>query len=226
MLKKSSFYSLIILASMLTACGGGGGGGGGSSAGGEVGTGIRVLHAAIDVVPVDVISTAAEGVIVSQAVFAASSSYRSLPSGTQVLSLTTAFNSTQVIATFNLDVSSDSRQSIVLYGDNQSRGTETKLLNDQLPESFTGGLVRIVNGATGAAALSVSTPTDSLTVDFGASSQYVNATPGVVQVVSRVALDGSTVTTNALTVEEGRAYTVLIAGEVGYYAKGVVFSDN
>ena len=226
MLKKSSFYSLIILASMLTACGGGGGGGGGSSAGGEVGTGIRVLHAAIDVVPVDVISTATEGVIVSQAVFAASSSYRSLPSGTQVLSLTTAFNSTQVIATFNLDVSSDSRQSIVLYGDNQSRGTETKLLNDQLPESFTGGLIRIVNGATGAAALSVSTPTDSLTVDFGASSQYVNATPGVVQVVSRVALDGSTVTTNALTVEEGRAYTVLIAGEVGYYAKGVVFSDN
>ena len=222
MLKKSSFYSLIILASMLTACGGGGG----SSAGGEVGTGIRVLHAAIDVVPVDVISTAAEGVIVSQAVFAASSSYRSLPSGTQVLSLTTAFNSTQIIATFNLDVSSDSRQSIVLYGDNQSRGTETKLLNDQLPESFTGGLIRIVNGATGAAALSVSTPTDSLTVDFGASSQYVNATPGVVQVVSRLALDGSTVTTNALTVEEGRAYTVLIAGEVGYYAKGVVFSDN
>ena len=225
MLKKSSFYSLIILASMLTACGGGGGGGG-SSAGGEVGTGIRVLHAAIDVVPVDVISTAAQGVIVSQAVFAASSSYRSLPSGTQVLSLTTAFNSTQVIATFNLDVSSDSRQSIVLYGDNQSRGTETKLLNDQLPESFTGGLIRVVNGATGASALSVSTPTDSLTVDFGASSQYVNATPGVVQVVSRVALDGSTVTTNALTVEEGRAYTVLIAGEVGYYAKGVVFSDN
>lgn len=225
MLKKSSFYSLIILASMLTACGGGGGGGS-SSAGGEVGTGIRVLHAAIDVVPVDVISTAAEGVIVSQAVFAASSSYRSLPSGTQVLSLTTAFNSTQVIATLNLDVSSDSRQSIVLYGDNQSRGTETKLLNDQLPESFTGGLIRIVNGATGAAALSVSTPTDSLTVDFGASSQYVNATPGVVQVVSRVALDGAIVTTNALTVEEGRAYTVLIAGEVGYYAKGVVFSDN
>ncbi len=225
MLKKSSFYSLIILASMLTACGGGGGGGG-SSAGGEVGTGIRVLHAAIDVVPVDVISTAAQGVIVSQAVFAASSSYRSLPSGTQVLSLTTAFNSTQVIATFNLDVSSDSRQSIVLYGDNQSRGTETKLLNDQLPESFTGGLIRIVNGATGASALSVSTPTDSLTVDFGASSQYVNATPGVVQVVSRVALDGAIVTTNALTVEEGRAYTVLIAGEVGYYAKGVVFSDN
>ncbi len=224
MLKKSSFYSLIILASMLTACGGGGGGGGGGSA--EVGTGIRVLHAAIDVVPVDVISTAAQGVIVSQAVFAASSSYRSLPSGTQVLSLTTAFNSTQVIATFNLDVSSDSRQSIVLYGDNQSRGTETKLLNDQLPESFTGGLIRIVNGATGASALSVSTPTDSLTVDFGASSQYVNATPGVVQVVSRVALDGAIVTTNALTVEEGRAYTVLIAGEVGYYAKGVVFSDN
>jgi Domain of unknown function (DUF4397) len=225
MLKKSSFYSLIILASMLTACGGGGGGGG-SSAGGEVGTGIRVLHAAIDVVPVDVISTAAQGVIVSQAVFAASSSYRSLPSGTQVLSLTTAFNSTQVIATFNLDVSSDSRQSIVLYGDNQSRGTETKLLNDQLPESFTGGLIRVVNGATGASALSVSTPTDSLTVDFGASSQYVKVTPGVVQVVSRVALDGAIVTTNALTVEEGRAYTVLIAGEVGYYAKGVVFSDN
>ena len=225
MLKKSSFYSLIILASMLTACGGGGGGGG-SSAGGEVGTGIRVLHAAIDVVPVDVISTAKEGVIVPQAVFAVSSSYRSLPRGTQVLSLTTAFNRTKVIATFNLDVSSDSRHSIVLYGDNQSRGTETKLLNDQLPESFTGGLIRIVNGATGAAALSVSTPTDNLTVDFGASSQYVNATPGVVQVVSRVALDGSTVTTNALTVEEGRAYTVLIAGEVGYYAKGVVFSDN
>ena len=225
MLKKSSFYSLIILASMLTACGGGGGGGGGGGSA-EVGTGIRVLHAAIDVVPVDVISTAAEGVIVSQAVFAASSSYRSLPSGTQVLSLTTAFNSTQIIATFNLDVSSDSRQSIVLYGDNQSRGTETKLLNDQLPESFTGGLIRIVNGATGASALSVSTPTDSLTVDFGASSQYVSVTPGVVQVVSRVALDGAIVTTNALTVEEGRAYTVLIAGEVGYYAKGVVFSDN
>ena len=225
MLKKSSFYSLIILASMLTACGGGGGGGGGGGSA-EVGTGIRVLHAAIDVVPVDVISTAAEGVIVSQAVFAASSSYRSLPSGTQVLSLTTAFNSTQIIATFNLDVSSDSRQSIVLYGDNQSRGTETKLLNDQLPESFTGGLIRIVNGATGASALSVSTPTDSLTVDFGASSQYVNATPGVVQVVSRVALDGAIVSSNSLTVEEGRAYTVLIAGEVGYYAKGVVFSDN
>lgn len=208
---------------MLTACGGGGGGG---SVSGEVGTGIRVLHAAIDAVPVDVISTATQGVIVPQVVFAASSSYRSLPSGTQVLSLTTAFNSAKVIATFNLDVSFDSRHSIVLYGDNQSRGIETKLLHDQLPQSFTGGLIRIVNGATGASGLSVSIPTDSLTVDFGGSSQYVSVTPGIVQIVSRVAVDGAIVTANILTVEERRAYTVLIAGEVGYYAKGVVFSDN
>jgi hypothetical protein len=40
------------------------------------------------------------------------------------------------------------------------------------------------------------------------------------------AADGSRLVAITETLEEGRAYTVLVAGETGYYTKGVLFRDR
>jgi hypothetical protein len=42
---------------------------------------------------------------------------------------------------------------------------------------------------------------------------------------SRIA-DGQPASSNVLVAEQGKAYTVLVAGEIGYYSKGVIYTDN
>lgn len=142
----------VAFVSGVCACGGGGGGGGGGSTGG---TGVRVLHGSIDSVPVDVVSSSSSSVVVSQAMFGLADSYKSLRSGAQILSLTKAFNTSQVVDSFSVDYAAGARYSILLYGDHGAFGVRTALIPDEFPASFDGSLVRVVDGMTGASALTV-----------------------------------------------------------------------
>jgi hypothetical protein len=222
------------LAALLSACGGGGGGGGSGSGGGgsSDSRGIRVLHASIDASPVDLISSAASSTLISQVVFADSKGYRRAPSGAQTVSVTKAFSSSQVVQSFQVDLNPDDRYSILMYGDNQTFGVRTTLLRDEVPADISGVAVRIVNGVTGASAVSASISSGGQVaaqeqVSFGEASEYL-LIPGAGDVVISAvrSADGRTAARSTVTLTQGGAYTFLVAGEVGYYSKGILFRDE
>lgn len=222
---------LTLALSLLAACGGGGGGSssgnGGGSAGNDSSEGVRVLHASVDAAPVDVISSAGSAPVVSQQFFAGEKGYRSLPGGAQVLSLTRTLNRADVLATFSVDTTSNSRYSILFYGDLQNVGLRTRLIEDKVPDDISGAVIRIVNGVVGAAALQVAvTSTDQQLVGFGQNSEYLSTSTGQVRVEARRAADGLSAGSLVINAQAGRAYTVLFAGEAGFYTKAVLFTDR
>lgn len=227
---QSSSFRLIavtVLAFAFTACGGGGGGGGSSDGGSDSADGVRVLHGSIDAAPVDVISSAASSAVVSQATFAGTKGYRSLSSGDQVLSLTRALNTGDVISSFNANIEKGGRYSILLYGDGDTFGLRTRLIVDEVPTDIAGAAVRVVNGVTGAAAINVSiSGGGSEQVGFGQNSSYMEASPGDVTITTSRAADGQSVSSVTRTLQAGHSYTVLVAGEIGYYVKSVLFTDK
>jgi hypothetical protein len=221
----------LIVATLLVftfaACGGGGGGGGSGDGGSESADGVRVLHGSIDAAPVDVISSTASSAVVSQATFAGAKGYRSLSSGDQVLSLTRALNAGDVISSFNANIEKGGRYSILLYGDGDTFGLRTRLIVDEVPQEIAGVAVRVVNGVTGAAAISVSiSGGGSEQVGFGQNSSYIQTSPGDVTITTSRAADGQRVSSVTRTMQAGHAYTVLVGGEVGYYVKSVIFTDK
>lgn len=216
----------VVCSLLLSACGGGGG----SSSGGEGGSdayGVRVLHAAIDGSPVDVRSSLRAEPVLLQAVFAGTKGYRSIPRGEQTLALTRPFSSSDVIASFNTSVGSGDRYSILLYGDNLTFGLRARLIADDVPASITGSAVRVVNGVTGASALVVAVGSGQVTqVGFGENSGYIQTASGSVHISASRSADGSAVVSTNRTLEEGRAYTILIAGQIGYYVRSNMFVDK
>lgn len=229
MTRVCSIRFAVVLAATLsaTACGGGGGGGGSGDGGSDSADGVRVFHGSIDAAPVDVISSVSSSAVVSQAVFAGSKGYRSLRAGEQVLSLTRALNSGDVIASFSENIAKGGRYSILLYGDGETFGLRTRLIVDEVPMSVSGAAVRVVNGVTGAASLNVSISGGaSEKVGFGQNSEYIETSAGDVTISTSRAADGRAVSSVTRTLEAGRAYTVLVAGEIGYYVKSVLFTDK
>ena len=218
-----------------TICGCGGGGGSSGGSGKEQGSdsiyGVRVLHASIDGAPVDVISSGQNSAVLSQAFFAGAKGYRPIPSGEQILSLTKSGNQADSVATFNITATSRDRYSIFLFGDNQTFGLRTRLIEDSVPAEISGSAIRIANGITGAAALSINisgvlsegTPEQ---LGFGQNTDYLVVGDSTVSIQARRAVDGASATSISFAVEPGKAYTVLLAGELGFYTKAVVFRDN
>jgi hypothetical protein len=221
------YGSALLLSLLLTACGGGGGSGSTGGDGGSSAYGVRVLHAAIDGAPVDVVSSLRQEAVVSQTIFADSKGYRPLPGGEQRLSLTKAFSSADAIGSFPTSVTSRDRYSILLYGDNLTFGLRSKLLVDEVPATISGAFVRFVNGVTGASAIIVtSNSAQPQQISFGDHSDYLPFSAGSVQFSASRAVDGNLVVSTNRTLEEGHAYTLLISGEIGYYATSTLLVDE
>jgi hypothetical protein len=213
--------------SLLSACGGGGGGGGGGNPEGDSPYGVRVLHAAIDGAPVDISSSAAAGPLLSQQVFAGTKGYRALPGGAQRLSLTRTGTPSDVYSSFAVNAASDDRYTILLYGDVATFGLRTRLLQDEVPTTGGEAWIRVVNGVTQAADLTVTVgASPAQAIPFGGDTGYVSASPGAINVSASRTTDGYPVQSGAVTVEAGKAYTLLLAGEIGYYVKSLLFTDG
>jgi hypothetical protein len=213
--------------SALSGCGTGGGGGGESNGSS---TGVRVLHAVIDAAPVDVSTVGGTQVISEGNRFAVANPYQDAPRGEQVLTIVRAKTPSSVITTIPASITSESRLSVLFYGDS-SKGLQRKLFNDQFPESFTGSLIRVVHGATGAAAVRVAISSSAGgsaagNATFGEATDYLSVPAGVATITSSRVADNRAINSVAIPIEEGKAYTLLLAGEVDYYVKGVVYSDN
>jgi hypothetical protein len=132
-----------------------------------------------------------------------------------------------VIDTVSVEASSGDRYTILLYGDNASFGLRTKVMKDEIPEAGGNALLRVVNGVTQAADVTVSIGSSpAQTITFGGNTDYVATPGGAVNVSAVRATDGSPVQSGPITLEAGKAYTLLLAGEVGYYVKSTLFVDG
>jgi len=212
----------------LAGCGGGGSSSGGGGGGGsDSASGVRVLHASIDAVPVDLLSSSRTGAVSSKVVFADQRGYRPLSAGDQTITITRALDAAAVVSSFTVSSSGDDAYSVLLYGSLTGSGLRSVLIQDTPPSDSSGTFVRFVHGADGAAALlvNVSGSTGAQRVAFGQASDYIPAGPGEVRITANRAADGRTLVSMTETLEEGRSYTVLVAGETGYYTKGVLFRD-
>lgn len=63
-------------------------------------------------------------------------------------------------------------------------------------------------------------------VTLGEASDYMMVAAGDVRLTANSAAGGGAVLSMTESLEQRGAYTVLVAGEAGYYTKGVVFRDR
>jgi len=213
---------------VIASCGGGGGGGGGGESASR--TGVRVLHAAIDAAPVDVLVTGNTSPVASKAVFALDNSYHALPNGALNLTVTRTANSGAVVGSFTATADSSSKFSILLYGDNSTFGLRTALFADETPADSDGAHLRVVDGVTGAArialTLSSSAAVEGLQAEFGEAGGYVAVPVGPATIRASRVVDGRVIVSTSATLQAGKAYTYLVAGEVDYFVKGLLLEDN
>lgn len=219
---------LTVLVLGIAACGGGGG----SSSESEGAEGVRVLHASIEAAPVDVLSSSSEGPIASKVHFADRVGYHPLKKDVQTLLLTRALSPSQVVASFEVDGASLRRGSLLLFGDVSTFGLRAKLFEDRIPEVIPQSVLRIVDGATGASAIRVRVVNagEALVEDivgFGEESAYLEIPhQESLQVTLQREVDGKLLASPTLVFEKGGAYTILVAGEVDYYVKTVLYRDR
>ena len=228
---KKLVCTLLSVTFLLSACGGGGGGGGGS---GSAPRGVRVLHGAIDAAPIDVYTSLSPGAVVQRASFGSTQVYSLLPEGPQRLTVTRAKTPSVEIRSFNVDVQSRQKLTLVLFGDNQQFGLSTRLLADEVPEERgEGALLRVFDGMTGASELVVSigvpnaprNQNTSARVAYGNATPYLNTPSGIVRITAQRAADAKIVSAVDVTLGAGEAYTLLVGGEADYYVKSTLYAD-
>jgi hypothetical protein len=128
---------------------------------------------------------------------------------------------------FSVAASSKDRYTILLYGDTTTFGLRTRLIKDEIPEMSGNAVLRVINGVTQAANVTVSIGTaPAQSIAFGGDSGYIATPGGAVNVTAVRSIDGSPLQSGAVTLEAGKAYTLLLAGEVGYFVKSVLFTDG
>lgn len=217
---------LIIILSILPACGGGGGGGGGGSdEPGSRRSGARVLHGAIEGAPVDLVSSL-QGVIQTSR-FADNTDYVELNSGTHILNLYRTKDLTTPLATRQISNEGEQKQTLIFYGDRDNFGLRAGLISEELPEVADGSsLVRIIHAVVGASSLEVNLASGSIVAGFGSVSTYSSVTPGLTSIAVLRTADRSVIDSLSFTAQEGKAYSIFVAGEIGYLVVSKVLEEN
>ncbi|MDC0357498.1 DUF4397 domain-containing protein [Oligoflexia bacterium] len=220
--------AIIVLCLVLSACGGGGGG----SDGGSAASGIRVLHAAVDTAPLDIVSALAPEVIVGTTRFAQLSPYLQFPEGAQDLVLTKAKTTAPQLFSLPLEVTKGMKNTVLVFGNQDDLGLRiVRFDNDAsaLAEALVDGQsgVRVVHGVVGAGHISVSLGGEKLfaSIPFGGVSEYLLLDSGSQSLLAIRAADKKTLKSAALNFESKRVYTVLVSGEAEFYVVVRAYQD-
>lgn len=216
----------LLVVGSLGGCGGGGGGSDGvGGGGGSAQTGVRVLHAAVDAPPVEIV-VGGEAAVVQMSRFAEAVGYGGLSTGAQVVSLRRAGDVARTVGAFPVTVARSERRSVLLFGEEET-GLQTALLIDEPGEiPADKAVVRVVNGIASARAVAVTLggAEAALDLDIGASSLYMPVSPGATTITVRDS--NRPIFAGARALEAGRAYTLLLAGERGYFVTATLLSDR
>lgn len=218
---KRAFVVLVLI--QMIACGGGGGGGGSS----RPSTGVRLLHAGIDLSPLEVVSSSSQAPLTS-AKFADASAYAALDTKSQIIALRRA-NTSEVIEQLNFDVKAGELRTIIIAGSrSENGGVQARANLDSIPElDGSSAAVRIAHGAFGAATVDASINGNAIghPVGFTSTSGYNIVPAGAVSVSVVRSVDSSQLYSGTFSAAPGGAYTIFVAGEVGYYIKSSVLTD-
>lgn len=219
------FFVLISLVVFVSGCGGGSssGSGGGSSSANVKGTGIRILHGAIDAAPVDLYSSAKEQKI-GAAFFAENTFYSGFNTEPQTLKLVRAFSLDQTISTFTFTPEKDAKYTYLLYGNREKLGLSTNLIKDDRPEIEKGGAaVRVIHAIVGASAITATLNGQSLSdgTPFGSASPYLplpvlSTSPFEASLSITRQADKKPLFLGTKLLEANKFYTFMITGEVDY----------
>ena len=220
MLRKI-FAALSIL--LLVSCGGGGGGGG-SSNDAKL-SGARILHGVIEAAPVDLVSSL-QGVV-QTAKFGESAGYAEFQSGTHVLNLFRTKDISSSISTREVTNNKNQKHTVLFYGDRADFGLRSTLISEEFPEVPDGSsFVRVIHAAVGAGSLEIVLSSATIIAGFGSASTYATATPGPLTLNIRRASDKTLVDSVTFTAEQGKAYSIFVAGEVGYLVVTKILNEN
>ena len=215
----------VILLTIFSSCGGGGGGGGGGDEPDTSTRGARVLHGAIEAAPVDLVSSL-QGII-KTARFADNTGYVELNSGTHILNLYRTKDLTTSLATRQIIHDSEQKQTVVFYGDRDNFGLRANVITEEYPVVLEGtSSLRIIHAAVGASSLEATTSSGNIVAGFGTASTYASIVPGLKNIPILRTADKSVIDNISFTAEEGKAYTIFVAGEIGYLVKSKLLAEN
>ena len=207
---------LLSLSLTLSACGGGGGGG---SA--RVRTGVRVLHAAPEVSPVDLIQGTGTGAAVLQtARFSDPSPYLPLSPGQTDFSVTISKRPGDLLGQFSFNVVKGEKRSLLVVGGTESLPLEVReILTTDIEPEANQAAISLIHGAIGAAAvrLLIDGQDSGVEVAYGQGSAPFLIPSGQHSFSVRRAADSTTIGNYSLLVESKSQYTLLVAGEVDYF---------
>lgn len=225
------FFRLLIILALISSCGGGGGddGGGGASSGGssaqeaaEGVIGARVLNGAIDAAPIDLVSSV-DG-FTQTAMFAETNGFIDISSGLHLFDVSTTRSGASPLLTTGLLQEGNGKHTFILHGDRTEFGLRVNLVSEQLPEVPSGqSLVRVIHGVTGASQLSVNS---AAIANFGNVSSYIPITPGQNTILITRAVDQVVFDLVPLDAQEGKAYSIFVAGEFGFFLTSRILVEN
>ena len=225
------FKKLLIIIFLLSSCSGGGGDDGSSqgssstqssnqSSNGVVGA--RVLNGAIDASPVDLVSSL-DG-LVQTARFAQESGFTEISSGIHTINVFRTKSTTSPLSNTAIVQEGNLKHTFVLHGDRGDFGLRVNLFSEQPPSVPSGAsLVRVIHGATGANQLTINSVASA---PFGGVSEFIQVSPGQNTLVIQRAVDRVIFDTVSLNAEEGRAYSIFVAGEFGYFITSRILAEN
>jgi hypothetical protein len=178
----------------------------------------------IDAPPLEVVSSLSSSPV-DTARFGERSFYGALSTGAQTLTVSPRLEPGRTLGSFGISVASGERRSIVIYGEEES-GIQSALLDDAPGEIPAGqAVVRFVNGVASAGEIGVTITGGEAGVDLpqGGASFHQPVPPGAQTITVRAG--ERAIFSGARNFESGRAYTVLVAGEAGYFVTVTVFED-
>lgn len=210
-MKVKTIFVAFVCIGFLVNCGGGGGGGGGSSSS----HGVRVLHASIDDAPLSIVSSTKPEELMQTTRFADNSSYVSVGKGTQNISV----EGGQVgkLYSSNFSISDKESYSILFYRHAHTDEARLAVMSDEKPDFDSDqSAIRVVHAVKGAAALLGELNGSSQRVSYAEGGAYLIVPSGLQQISVRREVDGKLLSTRSLNLEAGKAYTLLMSGEVDY----------
>ena len=214
-----------------------GGGGGGNSSGGNTGSltfrpssGLRLVHAAIDLAPAAIISSLNPDNPLETVRFGLAAPYVSLSRENQAISVSSIANLAAPLFVQAVSPQKDMRQTLLLYGDRGSLGLRLALLDDYPARPVAGkSSLRIIHALAGASAIDADFQQGSaqhtFSAAYGQASAYAELEPGAWNINVRRSADSSPSVSASRTFEAGKAYSIVIEGEQGYLVLAIQLND-
>lgn len=219
-----SLGALLFCFPLLISCGGGGGGGGDSSAS----SGVRIVHGALDLAPVELYSSAVTGGPLAESRFAQIIGYSLPPRQEQVLHVQQRYSAERFGAEITFTQEAGERRILLIAGNQSNLGIRTALIDvPELSLIADQSSLRILHAVTGAAVISASLSgtEGEVSAIFGDASDYLLVPAGATTVSVRRAADQKLIFQAALALQPETQYSLVLTGESDLFVTSLLLVD-